>query len=69
MDTVMTNEEYAGLDKLLTVVGAEVKYSLLGHPDEAIFTTPQLVMFLELIVNLVSDNSKQFTQPKEDDVQ
>jgi hypothetical protein len=69
MDTEMTDAEYAGLDKLLIKVGADVSYSLLGHPDEVIFTIPQLIMFMDIIANLMKDNIEQFTQTKEDDVQ
>jgi hypothetical protein len=69
MDTEMTDKEYLGLDKLLIKVGADVKYDLFGNPDEMIFTTPQLVMFIDLMLNLIVDNPELFTQPTEDDVQ
>jgi hypothetical protein len=65
----MTDDQYLGLDKLLIKVGADVKYDLFGKPDEMIFTTPQLVMFIDLMFNLVVDNPEHFTQPLEDDVQ
>jgi hypothetical protein len=69
MDTEMTDAEYEGLTKLLNIAGADVSYSMLGQPDEAIFTIPQLIKFIDIISLVVTNNIEQFAQTKEDDVQ
>lgn len=69
MDTEMTDEDYKLLTRLLNKVEADVSYSMLGQPDEVIFTIPQLIMFMDIITHLVLTNTEELAQPKEDDVQ
>jgi len=65
----MTFVEYEGLAKLLKIAGADVSYSLLGQPDEVIFTIPQLITFIDILIEITTKNAEKFAQLKEDDVQ
>ena len=63
MDTLKLEEaEVQALCKLLNTVGAEVRYDLLGTPDEIIFDLKQLLMYSDIIVVTALDHKDEILQ-------
>lgn len=53
------------LNKILVKLGVEVRYDLLGAPDEIIFDLDQLIRYTDFMVNVALDNQEEITKPEE----
>jgi hypothetical protein len=54
------------LDKLLVKLGVEVRYDLLGQPDEIIFDLQQLLRYSDFLVASTLEHYDTLTQDLEE---
>lgn len=58
----LTDKDIQALCLLLNKVGAEVRYDLLGTPDEVIFDLNQLLSYSDIIVTIALTHQDEILQ-------